>query len=100
LAVPATWPARSVTLALLFCRAAADFERVDFELDAFDRAFGLDRAVDLDRAVGFDRAADFVFAFGAEPLDDRLPDFLPVLLEAGLLFAILIPLLDRGTRLP
>jgi catechol 2,3-dioxygenase-like lactoylglutathione lyase family enzyme len=102
-----------VTLELPFCCAAAGFERdvgleraVDFELVAFDRAVGLDCVAAFARALGFERDDGFAerlevaFAFGAEPFDDPLPDLLRGLLEAGLLFAILIPLLDSGTRLP
>jgi hypothetical protein len=95
-----------VTLALPFCDAAVDFDAgferdADFELVAFARAVGLDRAAGFERAVGLDRDDAFaerleaLFAFGAEPLDVRLLDLLRGLLEAGLLFAILIPLLGR-----
>lgn len=101
LAVPATRLTRSVTLALPFCCAAAGFERdADFER-AVDLAFvAFARAVGFDRDDAFAERLEALFAFGAEPLDDRLLDLLRVLLEAGLLFAILIPLLGSGTRLP
>jgi hypothetical protein len=69
----------------------------DFDVDAFDvEAFDVEafeRAVGLDCAAGFER--DVAFALGAEPLDDPLLDRLRGLLEAGLLSAILIPLLGR-----
>jgi hypothetical protein len=126
---PPTWLTRSLTLALPFCEAAVDLERdVGFERDddfererdggfelerdaglefvAFDRAVGLDCVVAFARVLGFERDDAFaerlevLLAFGAEPFDDLLLDLLRGLLEAGLLFAILIPLLGSGTRLP
>lgn len=94
-----------MTLALPFCCAATGFERdadfddpaVDFDVDAFDRAVGLDRVAGFARDVVFAERLDALFVFGAEPLDDRLVDFLRgLLVEAGLRLAILIPLLGRG----
>lgn len=49
----------------------------------------------LDRAAAFVERLDPFFALALEPLDDPLLDRLRGLLVAGLLFAILIPLLGR-----
>ncbi|HYI80485.1 MAG TPA: hypothetical protein VEW67_06465 [Thermoleophilaceae bacterium] len=94
-----------MTLVLPFCCAAAagfeldaDFEP-DFERDAgFDRDAAFDVAafdVDALDVEAFDRAVGLDFVLGAEPLDDPGLDRFRGLLEAGLLSAILIPLLGR-----